>query len=221
MFLQLGEIGMICDPANVMTNPESVVAVMWSKFSSVFADLKAAGEAVQMGANLSMEESTKSALAEMRKSNRTTIPRPSILVTPSQSRSTGKQTKCEILLGGRVEDCTASRQSLMKSLTKASTAQEQLEILALLLADNSLFQRLWDKEYSVPPVEDTLKTCHLCSKCKPFYNEKFASILNCYLNLCEGDLARLASYHPEKFVGGKLVLGKFKSKCRHAIVPLV
>jgi hypothetical protein len=102
MFLQLGEIGMICDPANVMTNPESVVAVMLSKFSSVFADLKAAGETVQMGANLSMEESTKSALAEMRKSNRTTIPRPSLLVTPSQSRSTGNQSKCEILLGGRV-----------------------------------------------------------------------------------------------------------------------
>jgi hypothetical protein len=40
MFLQLGEMGMICDPANVLANPDSVVKMMLSKVETVFSDLK-------------------------------------------------------------------------------------------------------------------------------------------------------------------------------------
>ena len=104
------------NPANVLSNPESVVTVMLGKSSSVFADLKAAEEALKTGGDLGREETTKRALVEMRKSNRTTIPRVPLPTPRSGREPTGKQSKCEKLLEGRVADCTASRQSLNNDL---------------------------------------------------------------------------------------------------------
>jgi hypothetical protein len=48
---------MACDPSNVANNPESAVQVLLGKFAAVYSDLRAAGDSLALGGNITIRQS--------------------------------------------------------------------------------------------------------------------------------------------------------------------
>ncbi len=119
----------------------------------------------------------------------------------------------EMKCGGS-KRCTVDRTCLMNKFRRATSAQQQLDILEIMKDENRFFTRLWNSQNG-DSHDDPITSGALCTRCKPFYLQKFGSMLYCYKILCDGDLARMIPIHSELFENEKFIAAQFKNKCSH------
>jgi hypothetical protein len=115
---------------------------------------------------------------------------------------------------GGSTNCGADRKSIMRMFMQSTSAKEQLDLIELMKDENHFFSRLWDSQNG--DSLDFVTSGSLCGRCKPFYMQKFRSMLYCYRILCGGDISRMISIHSGRFKNGKFVAAKFKNKCYHS-----
>jgi hypothetical protein len=131
------------------------------------------------------------------------------VTSSSASSSTLAKGKC-----GGSTTCKDDRAALMVRLQNAVTAREQIDLVTVMIAENRLFKRLWEK---LAGNSDSITTGSLCGKCKPFYQNKIG-MLRCLKYLCDGDLERMAKFHGRvagQMKDGAFVMNNFKTLCTH------
>jgi hypothetical protein len=207
-FMLLTEIGQSLRPGQLVNGVD--VSTLLLKLECVSQDLKLA---LTSGNEYLFPSDEAKASLVILSGDPTVTPQPIRSVTSSSSSASSSSTLAKGKCGGSTT-CKDDRAALMVRLQNAVTAREQIDLVTVMIAENRLFKRLWEK---LAGNSDSITTGSLCGKCKPFYQNKIG-MLRCLKYLCDGDLERMAKFHGRvagQMKDGAFVMNNFKTLCTH------